>query len=122
MTEMTCWTAAWATTRWSGGAGNDIFRFDTTLGPNNVDTISDFNASGDSIQLNYTVFAGLATGPLSTSAFALDIANGAGPQVVYDHITGALFFDSNGADAGGATQFASLTGAPSLNASHFTVI
>ena len=105
-----------------GGAGNDIFRFDTTLGPNNVDTISDFNASGDSIQLNHTVFAGLATGPLSTSAFALDSANGAGPQVVYNHITGALFFDSNGADAGGATQFASLTGAPSLNASHFTVI
>ena len=104
-----------------GGGGNDIFRFDTTPGPGNVDRISDFSA-GDSIQLDHTVFAGLALGQLSASAFALDSATGAGPQVVYNHTTGALFFDSNGAAAGGTTQFASLTGAPSLNASYFKVI
>ena len=104
-----------------GGGGNDTFRFITALGPGNVDRISDF-ASGDSIQLDHIVFAGLALGQLSASAFAYDTATGAGPQVVYDHSTGALFFDSNGAAAGGATRFASLTGAPGLDASDFKVI
>jgi len=104
-----------------GGGGNDIFRFDTPLAPGNVDTISDFSV-GDSLQLDHTVFAGLALGQLSATAFALDSASGAGPQIVYNHTTGALFFDSNGAAAGGATQFASLTGAPGLGASSFNVI
>ena len=105
-----------------GGAGNDVFRFSTTLGSNDVDTISDLNTSGDSMQLDHTAFSGLALGQLSATAFALDSANGAGPQIVYNHVTGALFFDSNGAAAGGATQFASVTGAPTLNASYFSVI
>lgn len=104
-----------------GGGGGDIFSFAAPLGAGNVDTIEDFGA-GDSIQLDHTVFAGLALGQLSASAFAYDTATGAGPQVVYDQITGALLFDSNGAAAGGATQFASLTGAPGLNASDFKVI
>jgi len=104
-----------------GGGGNDIFRFDTTPGPGNVDRISDFSA-GDSIQLDHTVFAGLALGALSASAFVHDTATGTGPQIVYNPITGALFFDSDGAAAGGTTQFASLTGAPGLNASYFKVI
>lgn len=103
-----------------GGAGNDIFRFNTILGAGNVDRIADFNA-GDVIQLDHTVFAGLARGRLNAS-FALDNAVGSNPQVVYNHNTGALFFDSNGAAAGGTTQFASLTGAPSLTASDFVVI
>ena len=105
----------------TGGAGNDVFRFSTALGPGNVDRISDFGA-GDSIQLDHTVFAGLALGQLSASAFAIDSATGSGPQVVYNHSTGALFFDSNGATAGGSTQFASVTGAPSLTASAFKVV
>jgi len=104
-----------------GGGGSDIFLFDTAPGPDNVDRISDFGA-GDSIRLDHTVFAGLALGQLSAAAFATDSATGAGPQVVYDPTTGALFFDSNGAAAGGATQFASLAGAPALTASRFTVI
>lgn len=104
-----------------GGGGNDSFRFDTALGPDDVDTIADFG-TGDSIQLDHTVFAGLSLGQLSASAFAQDIATGAGPQIVYDHLSGALFYDSNGAAAGGATQFASLSGAPALHASDFKVI
>jgi len=109
------------TDRLVGGGGNDIFRFDTTPAPGNVDRISDFSA-GDSIELDHTIYAGLALGQLSASAFALDSATGAGPQVVYNHNTGALFFDSNGAAAGGAVRFASLAGAPALDASDFRVI
>ena len=63
----------------SGGAGNDTYTVDTTLGANNVDKISDFNTGGFQ-QSDHTVFAGLATGLLSASAFALDSATGAGPR------------------------------------------
>src|SRR5262249_44390526 len=105
-----------------GGGGNDIFRFDTALGASNLDTVVDFDGSADTLELDHTVFAGLATGVLGAGAFALDNANGAGPQIVYNHTTGALFFDSNGAAAGGATEFASLSGAPALTASHIVVV
>ncbi|MCW5736193.1 MAG: calcium-binding protein [Enhydrobacter sp.] len=105
----------------AGGVGEDIFRFSTPLVAGNVDTIADFGA-GDSIELDHTVFDGLAPGQLGASGFAFDTATGAGPQIVYDQIAGALFFDSNGAAAGGATQFASLTGAPGLDASDIKVI
>ena len=112
MPAATCWWAEAATT---SSASPRRWRLD------NVDTVADFSA-GNSIELDHTVFAGLALGQLSASSFAYDAATGAGPQVVYDHSTGALFFDSNGAAAGGATQFASLTGAPGLDASDFKVI
>ena len=97
----------------TGGAGSDIFRFDTAIaGGGNVDRITDYNAAADSIQLSAAIFAGLATtggGQLAASAFRLNAAQGNGPQIVYNTNTGALFYDSNGGQAGGATQFATLT-------------
>jgi Ca2+-binding RTX toxin-like protein len=104
-----------------GGGGNDVFRFDTTLSAGNLDTVADFNSSTDTLDLDHTVFTGLTPGVLASASFALDSANGAGPQIVYNHTTGALFFDSNGAAAGGATEFASLSGAPTLTASRIVV-
>jgi hypothetical protein len=62
--------------------------------------------------LSSAIFSGLATdagGQLSASAFAVGAATGAAPQIVFDTTTGALSYDSNGAEAGGATQFATLT-------------
>ena len=88
----------------------------------NIDTVADFNAADDVIQLDHTCFAGLALGQLSASAFALDSAAGTAPQIVYDTSTGALFYDSNGADAGGATGFATVAGKPPLNETNFFVV
>jgi Ca2+-binding RTX toxin-like protein len=105
-----------------GGAGNDTFIFNTQfVGVTNVDTITDYNVANDSIQLDHTYFAGLALGQLSGSDFAIGVATGTGPQIVYDTTSGALFFDNNGANAGGASQFATLTGAPNLVASEFFI-
>ena len=97
-----------------GGDGADTFVFSTALNSrSNVDTITDFNvAQGDVIELSSTIFSGLATdagGHLSSDAFALNTATGAAPQIVYDSASGALYYDANGAAAGGATQFATLT-------------
>src|SRR5262249_60001867 len=95
--------------RLAGGAGNDIYRFSTALGPTNVDTMVGFNTAQDSIALDHTVFTGLTLRLLSASAFSLDSPSGSGAQIVYDHLTGDLFFDANGA-AGSSTKFATLTG------------
>lgn len=111
----------------TGGGGDDTFVFTTALnGTSNVDQITDFaDGEGDVIELASTIFAGLATEPggqLAASAFALDTATGAGPQIVYNSATGALFYDKNGAGAGGATQFATLSSLPVLDHADFLVV
>lgn len=107
----------------TGGADLDSFIFDTPLdGSTNVDTIVDYVAADDLIHLNQTYFGGLGTGYLSASAFALDNATGSAAQIVYNTTTGALSYDSNGALAGGATQFAVLQGTPTLNANEFFIM
>ena len=108
----------------AGGAGNDTFVFDSPYGGNtNRDVIADFVSGADTIEINQTdYFTGLSLGELDPAQFAIGVATGAGPQIVYRPTTGALFFDSNGAGAGGAAQFATLTGAPVLVASDFLIV
>jgi Ca2+-binding RTX toxin-like protein len=108
----------------TGGTGNDAFVFDSPLGPAaNIDRITDFTSGSDIIELNNEYyFMGLGEGALDPVQFAVGNATGAGPQIVYNAVTGALFYDSNGASAGGATQFAILTGAPTLTASDFLIV
>ena len=97
----------------SGGAAADSFVFGTAFGASNIDTIQNLSVSdGDSIKLASTFFSGLAAGSggqLAASAFAVGTATGSAAQVVYNTSTGALFYDGDGAGAGAATQFATLT-------------
>jgi len=74
------------------------------------------------MQLDHTVFSGLALGQLSASEFATGAATGSGPQIVYDQTSSALSYDVDGATPGGATKFATLTGAPAITASNFVVV
>lgn len=108
----------------NGGAGNDVFAFDSPVGGgNNVDTILDFDAALDSIRIDSAFyFPGLTVGTLLASQFEIDTATGSGPEIVYNHRTGALFYDSNGAAAGGDLQFAVLNGHPTLTAGNFTIV
>jgi Ca2+-binding RTX toxin-like protein len=107
----------------TGGIGNDIFLFDSAfIGVANVDTVADFDTAHDRIELDHAYIAGLPLGALSASAFALDSATGTAAQIVYDTSRGSLFYDSNGADPGGATRFATLKGAPALSESNFFVV
>jgi hypothetical protein len=61
-------------------------------------------------------------GRLSAAQFSLNVATGSGPQIVYNETLGKLYFDTNGADNGGATRFATVTGAPTLSANSFFVV
>jgi Ca2+-binding RTX toxin-like protein len=108
--------------RLSGGSGGDTVLFDSALGSANIDTIVSF-AAGDTIALDHTIFSGLIVGLLHASQFDLDSAKQSGPEIVYNHTTKALFFDSNGSDPGGATQFGTISGTPlSINNIYFQVV
>ena len=109
-----------------GGGGKDYFTFSSTLGAANVDTISDFNASADTIRLEKAIFTALtATGALAASAFwasTAGVAHDSNDRIIYDTDTGRLFYDANGTGSGGGIHFATLTGHPTITAADFVVI
>jgi Ca2+-binding RTX toxin-like protein len=95
----------------TGGAGNDIFHFNTALNAsNNVDTITDFSVTDDTIYLDRAIFTTLAAGPLGSAAFWVGTgAHDADDRIIYNPTTGALFYDTNGSASGGSVQFAKLS-------------
>ncbi|MFN0192764.1 MAG: calcium-binding protein [Aestuariivirga sp.] len=106
----------------TGNGGTDQFLFTTALGAGNVDTITDFTVGADYIRLDDAVFAGLATGFLAgTAFFAGAAANDADDRIIYDPISGALYFDVDGNGAAAAQQFASLAAGLSLTSMSFFV-
>ena len=108
----------------SGGAGDDAFIFNAPLNTStNVDRISDFRSSDDTVQLDDAVFAGLVAGALGAGAFALSTsAAEADDRIIYDKSTGNLFFDGDGGTRDDLTLFARLTNKASISASDFMII
>lgn len=107
----------------TGGRGDDTFVFDTALGLDNVDHITDFNRGHDVIKLDSDIFTGLELGVLERSAFK-DIKShdvDADDRILYNHKTGELFFDVDGAGGAEAVHFATLDHDPSLKARDFLV-
>ena len=109
----------------TGGAGHDTFQLKNT----SKDTITDFSVSDDTIQLENSVFTQLTTtdltetGVLNTSNFKIGAtAVEADDYVIYDSDTGALYYDANGSDAGGAIQIAVLGIGLALTHADFFVI
>jgi Ca2+-binding RTX toxin-like protein len=94
----------------TGGTGQDIFRFNTALSANNIDTITDFVVVDDTIQLENAIFTQLtATGVLSSANFSISTAaTTATDFIFYNTNTDALFYDSDGNGAGAAVQIAVL--------------
>ncbi len=109
----------------TGGIGLDFFLFDRALNAlTNVDIITDFSHLDDAIWLDATIFAGLSLGELSADAFfAGTSAQDELDRIIYDSLTGALYFDADGSGSGGALQFATLLGSPvDLSFDDFTVV
>ncbi|MEM9152596.1 MAG: calcium-binding protein, partial [Cyanobacteria bacterium P01_F01_bin.3] len=125
-----------------GGGGNDIliggngltsFGFDTGAAFNAADigtnAIQNFGST-DSIVLDTTVFTELTSaigGSLSASEFAVvDSAEAAALSdalIVYGASTGDLYYNANGAAAGfgNGSKFATIEGAPVLDADRFVI-
>jgi Ca2+-binding RTX toxin-like protein len=106
-----------------GGDGSDIFIFDTLLGPTNVDLLVEYSPSADTIWLDQTIFAGLATGALATSAFrAGSAALDADDRIIYDKPTGSIYYDADGNGAGAVVLFAKVPDGTSLTSSDFFIV
>ena len=108
-----------------GGAGADTFAFSSPLGADNVDAILDFSVGDDTIQLQNSVFIGLAAGDLDPEAFRPDstVATETDDRIIYDGTSGALFFDQDGAGSDfDAIQFATITAGLTLDDNDFKVV
>ena len=110
-----------------GLGGNDTFVFDTILGSDNVDTITDFNVTNDQIHIDDAIFAGLSGGlgalvagnfVANTSGTAIDSTD----MIIYDTDSGELYYDADGNGAGASVQFAQLEAGLSLSALDFEII
>lgn len=113
----------------NGGAGLDTFVFNTALSAmGNKDTITDFNVTDDTIQLENAIFTKLTTlGALATANFcanATGIATDSNDFICYNTTTGALSYDADGSGAGASVAFAVLgtTVHPMLTAADFVIV
>jgi Ca2+-binding RTX toxin-like protein len=105
----------------TGNAGADGFTFFDSLGPDNIDRVTDFQPGSDKIYVDPVLF-GLPFGPLAATAFrkgaaALD----ADDRIIYNPANGALIFDSNGNAAGGRTVFGFLDAGLNMKVVDFEV-
>jgi hypothetical protein len=100
----------------TGGAGNDRFVFDTQLGANNIDTVTDFDAGGngnqsnDLIVLGSNIFGALGNS-LDANEFVINttgVASTTGAQIIYNSQSGTLFYDADGIGGAAAVQFATI--------------
>ncbi len=100
-----------------GGEGEDTFIFDTR--PNakkNVDSLPDFKPKDDSIYLDHKIFKGLGKGGSPDMPIQLKkamfwrgtAAHDRNDRLIYDAKKGALLYDANGSDPGGAVKIAVL--------------
>lgn len=113
-----------------GGEGHDVFVFDTP--PNtgfNCDSIGDFQVSGSSsdvIWLSQAVFskiAGVVGGALSSENFHIGAkAADSDDRIIYNRVTGALYYDPDGTGIIPMAQFAQIGAFLALTKDHFLII
>jgi Ca2+-binding RTX toxin-like protein len=108
----------------TGGAGADYFRFNTAIGPANIDVITDFSVPDDTIQLAASIFTAVGpAGALAASQFGIGTgATSAAQHLIYDSGTGGLFYDADGNGAGAQVQFGTLSTGLALTSLDFRVI
>jgi serralysin len=90
-----------------------------------IDTLTDYEAGHDRIELAAGQFGDLLGGPLAESALHVGgqgLVMTQDTRIVYEPSTGALFFDADGSGAQAAMQFALVSNAPpSLRVDDFTI-
>ncbi len=108
-----------------GNAGSDRFVFDTGIGAAQADFINGFETGIDRMLLDKDIFgaAGPAGAALAAGRFRIGTsAQDAGDRIIYDSVTGKLWYDADGAGGAGKVQFALLNSGLALTAADFQVI
>src|SRR5262249_57456014 len=100
------------------GGGKDTFLLGGVGGSWGVKTITDLQANFDHFELKHVGFGLSSTGNLGAAGVGFingSTPNVAGPQLLYDKISGNLNWDSDGTGPAGAVQLAQV---PSLTPTH----
>lgn len=107
----------------AGGAGADTFLFNTAIGGGNIDRITDYSVSDDTIVLENGVFSALTTtGALSAGNFRVGSgAADANDFVIYNSSNGGLFYDADGNGGGAQIHIATLNPGLALTAADFLI-
>jgi Ca2+-binding RTX toxin-like protein len=109
----------------TGRGGQDSFLFNTALNAaTNVDVITDFNVTDDTILLDQDIFSSsLGLGYISAGEFVIGAAaQDANDRIIYDSSTGALYYDSDGVGGTAAVQFAQMNTGLGLTHLDFLVV
>ena len=107
----------------TGFGGADGFQFTTALGASNIDTIIGFAVGQRQDPARKRRVHGPRTGgPACHRVRRRQSGPGRHRPHHLQQPTGQLYFDADGNGSGAAMQFATLSGAPALTASDFTVI
>ena len=111
------------TSTFMGGAGNDLFVFDAPLSALKPMKIADFSHGEDRIVLDSAIFRKLDPGVLSSKFyFKGHAAKDGNDYIGYDPRKGTVFYDKNGAKAGGEIAIATLQKGLDIGAEDFLVI
>lgn len=107
-----------------GGSGADRFVFDSALGGTNHDVIKDFSVADDTIVLDRSIFdAFTGNGRLAASAFFTgNQAHDADDRIIYDSVTGNIYYDADGSGAGAQVLFAHVTPGLALTNADFQIV
>jgi Ca2+-binding RTX toxin-like protein len=106
-----------------GLGGADTFAFTTSIFTGSIDQLPDFLPSVDKIALDDAEFQGLSLGSLSADQFTIGTAaQDQADRIIYNSVTGALFFDADGTGSTAAVQFATLHEGLNLSSADFFVI
>ena len=105
----------------NGGQGNDTYVFNTALSSNNVDSIN--YSDSDRIALEDSIFIKLK----GDTDLSDNIVNGSGAldgndYLIYNPLTGALSYDSNGIVSGELIQFAWIDHGLTIDSSDFILV
>jgi Ca2+-binding RTX toxin-like protein len=106
-----------------GDAGNDVFLFNQALLSTNVDKIMDFSVTEDKIALDHSIFTALASGAFVATEFNIGShASTANQHIIYNDMTGKLYYDADGSGHLGKVQIASLDIGLHLTDAHFILV
>jgi hypothetical protein len=107
----------------TGGTGQDRLLFSAALAPSNIDKVTDFSATDDTIRLENSVFTALTSpGVLAPTRFKVGTAATTGAhRIIYDQATGYLYYDRDGTGAVAKIHFATLTKKPAITHADFVV-
>ncbi|HEY6631130.1 MAG TPA: VCBS domain-containing protein [Rhizobiaceae bacterium] len=108
----------------SGGAGADQFVFDLAPQPStDIDAVVDFDPAADTFLLDSSVFTNTQPGRLAASGFVVGpSATNAAQHVVYDDVSGRLFYDADGVGGADQVQFADLTPNLPISSDDFLIV